>query len=169
MSLIDEVIAFSREYINHRAARTPERKRQIREAAKLVTGRSVNISCGTCYIEALFKIIKYTNMAFSQFELKRGYVAVFDHLYKGRKTFTNKEITDELASEFLRQHPERIVYFAKAPRPAAPTIPSGITIVEPPQVVKLEKPASVQVEVLPPAKPKAAAKPRSRKPAKTTT
>jgi len=173
MSLVDEVIAFSREYINRPAARTPQRKKQIREALRAITGQNMSISCSTCYIEALFKIIKYTNMAFSQYELRRGYVALLAKPFNGVKAFTNKQITDELALEFLRQYPERICYFTKMPRPATPSVPAGISIVPPAQVVKLEKPAAAEVEIMPPAKPaekpKIAAKPRSRKPAKTTT
>jgi hypothetical protein len=173
MSLIDEVIAFSREYINSPAARTPQRKKQIREALRAISGQNISISCATCYIEALFKIIKYTNMAFSQYELRRGYVALLAKPLNGVKAFTNKQITDELAQEFLRQHPERVVYFTKMPRPATPGVPAGINIIEPAKVIKLEKPAAAEVEILPPAepavKPKSAVKPRSRKPAKTTT
>lgn len=173
MSLIDEVIAFSRDYINSPAARTPQRKKQIREVLRAVTGQKLGTSCATCYIEALFKIIKYKNMAFSQYELRRGYVAILTKPLNGIKAFTNKQITDELAVEFLRQHPERIVYFTKMPRPVTPTIPTGINIVEPAQVIKLEKPAAAEVEIIPPAqpvvKPKTDVKPRSRKPAKTKT
>jgi len=112
-------------------------------------------------------------MAFSQYELRRGYVALLAKPFNGIKAFTNKQITDELAQEFLRQHPERVVYFTKMPRPATPGIPAGINIVEPAKVTKLENPAAAEVEIIPPAqpavKPKTAAKPRSHKPAKTTT
>lgn len=110
-------------------------------------------------------------MAFSQYELRRGYVALLAKPLDGVKAFTNKQITDELAQEFLRQFPQRAVYFTKMPRPATPGVPTGINIVEPANVIKLEKPAAAEVEIIQPAqpaeKPNSAVKPRSHKPSKT--
>ena len=114
----DEVIAFSREYINHRSARTAERKRKIREALKSLTGETINTGCAACYIEAIFKIIKLTKMA--NYELKRG-VLLQEFGYPD-KACTSLTITDELAKWHLNRHPEKAVYFSKIPSDFVPKV-----------------------------------------------
>jgi hypothetical protein len=112
MTEIDEVISFSREYINNRYARTPERKEKIRIASKNLFGTSLPFSCGTCYLEAIFKIIKSSKMA-SRYELKKGVLLqAFGH---PEKACTNNTITDELAEWYLTNYPEKAVFFAKIP------------------------------------------------------
>ncbi len=112
--MINDVLGFTREYINDRNQRTPERKAKIEQVFKLLTGGDIRRSCGICYIEALIKIRNI--MATANYELKKGYVASFDNgAYKEVKAFTNDQVTDELAEEYLRQFPSRVVYFVRLP------------------------------------------------------
>lgn len=145
MALIDEVRSFAREFINKPSARTAERKSQIKEVTRQLTGRHLAQGCNTCYIEALFKILTLTSM--SKYEMRKGYVAQFNIPFKGVKSFTNVQITDEIAAEYLRRYPERIVYFTKVPgAPPKPAVAAAIKIVNKP--VKTEK---VKVEPEAPA------------------
>lgn len=112
MTEVDEVISFARDYINNRYARTPERKAKIRIAARYLFGITLRNSCGTCYLEAMFKILKSTKMA-SRYELKKGVLLqAFGH---PEKACTNNTITDELAEWYLINYPEKAIFFARIP------------------------------------------------------
>ena len=126
----DEVIAFSREYINNRSARTAERKRKIKEALKSLTGETINTGCATCYIEAIFKILKLTKMA--NYELKRG--VLLQEFGFPHKACTSLTITDELAEWHLSRHPEKAVYFSKIPSDFVPKVNVYIPPPPPPRV-----------------------------------
>jgi hypothetical protein len=121
MTAIYEVASFARDYINHSTARTPDRKAKIRQAILKITGQRLGNGCSTCYIEAIFKILKYTQMA--NYELRKGYVAQFaGHGVQGIKSFTNLNLQtnpakyDPIAAEYLRLYPERAIYFSKTPK-----------------------------------------------------
>jgi len=121
MSVIDDVIQFSHDYVNHPSSRTAERKAKIRQALLKLTGQKLGDSCGICYLEAIFKIINRTKM--SNYELKKGYVAQFPGQgYHGVKSFTNLNLKlnpakyEPIAEEYLRLHPERAIYFVKIPK-----------------------------------------------------
>ena len=142
MKLIEEVLAFSREYVNKPLTRTPARKAKIREVIKNLTGQKLDISCGTCYLEALFKIINLSSMATSKYEIKRGaLVQVFGH---PDKAVTNNTITDEIGDWYVQNHPEKLVYFARYPGKGVitPAATPGIQII----------PAAVKNEQIPEAK-----------------
>jgi hypothetical protein len=154
MTSQNEVLSFAREYINRPASRTPERKAKIRELLFLTTGEKVVISCGTCYIEALYKILKTTKMA--KYELKRGYVAQFPS--DASRCFTNKNLLEDpakyepLAEEYLKLFPERIVFFTKTPDgQRVPTLqkrfvpPSNIV---PPDDIKLPDEKQIKLDAL---------------------
>ena len=132
--MIEEVRAFARDYINNPKGRTSERKAKIRQAYKELFKSPLAGTCRTCYIEAVFKILKYKTM--SKYELKRGYVAQFEIAYKGIKAFTNNNLMTDpnkyepVAEEYLRQYPQRAVYFIRAPQPE-PYVPPIIKVVEP--------------------------------------
>lgn len=146
--MIEEVISFAREYINKPAYRTAERKAKIREALKQLTGEIVLISCGTCYIEALFKILKRTSMATSKYELRRG--VVLQAFGDPTKTCTNNTLTDALAEWYLEHYPEKAVYFIRRPAPKSPVIPPGIKIITPaPKVEEIIPEENLQEENLP--------------------
>ena len=67
-------------------------------------------------------------MATTNYRLKKGYIAQFDIAYKGIKAFSNDQMTDDLAGEFLKRYPSRVIYFdtylplAKV-TPVTPVIP----------------------------------------------
>lgn len=121
MSAIDQVIGFARDYINRPSARTPQRKALIREALLVKTGKKLGNNCGTCYIEAIFKILNLIKMA--NYELRKGYVAQFPGTgFNGVKAFTNVNLKtdpakyDPIAAEYLRLYPERAIYFVRIPK-----------------------------------------------------
>jgi hypothetical protein len=130
---MEEVLMFARDYINHPASRTKERKAKIRDAIRRLTGDVLGESCGTCYIEALFKIINLNKM--SKYELKKG--VVLQAFGDASKTCTNNTITDELAEWYLKYHPEKRIYFAKIPVEVS-VVPPTIRIVPPTNIVKPE-------------------------------
>jgi hypothetical protein len=135
--LTDEIHAFAREYVNYKGSRNSTRNAKIRKAYKELTGKSIKVTCSTCYIEALYEIINNTKMATINYELKRGYVAQFDEAFKGVKAFTNDTVTDELAGEYLKRYPSRDIYFARIPSnsayvsPAVKIIPPSIEVIPP--------------------------------------
>ena len=115
-----EVIAFARDFVNRPSARTADRKRKIADVYYRLFGHRLQKSCSTCYIEALFKILKLKSMA--QYELKKGYVAQFQRPFGGVKAFTNRDLQqnpakyDPIAAEYLKQYPERVIYFVRIPK-----------------------------------------------------
>ena len=117
MTIYDQIHGFAREFISDKRTRTTRRKSIIIKAYKQLSGKSINITCSTCYIEALLFIINNTQMATTNYRLKKGYIAQFDIPYKGIKAFTNDQMTDEIAKEYLKQYPSRIIYFEKTPGP----------------------------------------------------
>jgi len=118
--IYDEVHSFARDFINVRSFRTQARKAKIREAYELLTGEKIKISCSTCYIEALFKIINNTKMASSKYELKKG--VLLQAFGDASKTCTNDTLTDELAEWYLKNYPEKIIYFSRVPSVSQPVI-----------------------------------------------
>jgi hypothetical protein len=148
--LIDEVIAFSRTYVNNRSQRTAERKTKIREALIQLTGENINKGCSTCYIEALFKILNLTKMATPKgYELKKGVLLqAFGH---PEKVCTNLTLTDELAEWYLTNYPEKAIYFAKIPViPPPPAAPEEVIII--PAAVEEKPLADKLIEVTEPKK-----------------
>ncbi|MCJ7811858.1 hypothetical protein MUP95_00875, partial [bacterium] len=136
MTEIDEVLSFSKDYINKRSCRTPERKAKIRQVIRSITGQRLGKSCGTCYIEALFKILKIYTMA--QYELKRGYVAQFDGDFKDVKAFTNDNLItdpdkyDPICEEWAKRYPQKaVIFLVRRPGVVIPGVPPSITIIPP--------------------------------------
>ena len=114
MNLIDEVLLFSRDYINNKTGRTKEHKVKIKEALRQLTGEKFNFGCSTCYIEALFKILNLTKMATPKgYELKRG--VLLEAFGDSSKTCTNDTLTDELGDWYMKHYPEKAIYFSKIP------------------------------------------------------
>ena len=167
--MIEEVISFARDYINRPAYRTAERKAKIRETLKQLTGEIVLISCGTCYIEALYKILKRTTMATSKYELRRG--VVLQVFGDPTKTCTNNTLTDELAEWYLEHYPEKAVYFVRRPAPKASVIPAGIKIIIPaPKVEEIIPEENLPEQIINAVIPdKAVKKPAKKKSSKAKT
>lgn len=113
MSLIQEVISFSRDYINNTHTRTPERKKKIKAAYRQLTGEVLKGSCGTCYIEALIKIKRKMEKSNCRYQLKPG--AVLTAFGDVSKTCTNDNLTDELAEFHLKTNPGCAKWFSKMP------------------------------------------------------
>jgi hypothetical protein len=111
--IIDDVQSFARDFVNFKSFRTSERKAKIRQAYKLLTGKDIRVSCSTCYIEALHLIFNSQPMATRNYELKRG--VLLQAFGDASKTCTNDTLTDELAEWYLKNQPEKIVYFSKLP------------------------------------------------------
>lgn len=145
MTLIDEVKLFAREYINIPSQRTRERKAKIAQAYKTITGRNLKAGCSTCYIEAVLKILKFDPMATSKYEIKRGAVVqVFGH---PEYAVTNLTITDEKGDWYVKNHPEKLKFFVRYPKPEPPA-PPQIPIVQV-EAVKKEVHAGIQIEQVP--------------------
>jgi hypothetical protein len=141
LKLIDEVVAFSRDYVNNRSHRTGERKAKIKEALTQLTGEKLKFGCSTCYIEALFKILNLTKMATPKgYELKKGVLLqAFGH---PEKVCTNLTLTDELAEWYLKYYPEKAIYFAKIP--AMPD-PAKVIIVPPVVIDPIVAPEEIKI------------------------
>lgn len=142
MTLLEEVTAFSREYINHPTQRSEERNSKIRAVYKTLTGESVS-SCRTCLLEALLIINKRNEMGPCKYLLKEGarLVAFGDY----SKNCTNRNITNELAEWHLSHNPTCARLFARMPESILPgpivakVIPS-IESVESTEITKDEEP-----------------------------
>lgn len=117
--MINEVLSFSREYLNDKKQRTLDRKQKIRTIYKKLTGEDINGRCSTCYVEALLKILKLTEpiipkeMATQNYQLKPG-VLLQEFGYPD-KTCTNQTLTDELAKWHLERCPGKTIMFARIP------------------------------------------------------
>ncbi len=84
----------------------------------------------------------------NKYELKRGVLLqAFGH---PDKACTNLTITDELGDWYVKNHPEKLIYFVRYPKTDA--TPPGIVIIPPTPKVEVITP---KVEVIPPAQPEA--------------
>ena len=108
MDLVQEVLTFSRDYVN--GNQTYERKRKIAAAYKSLFGENLKIGCSTCYVEAIFKIRNKMTQVQSKFRLKPG--ALLRSFGDESKTCTNANLTDELAEYHLRTNPGCIRLFS---------------------------------------------------------
>lgn len=113
MTVIEEVLSFTRDYINSESQRTPDKIRKIREAYKQLTGEEVKTSCQLCYIEILFKIRSIMEKKPCRYQLKPG--ALLQAFGDESKTCTNNNLTDELAEWHLKNNPGVRNLFSKVP------------------------------------------------------
>lgn len=83
-----------------------------------VCGRSLNRGCQNCYHDAVIvmhRFIKQNNiMNEKNYWLKNGAVIMSPTFYNGQ-IFTNANLTDEVAAEYLALFPNRANLFAKRP------------------------------------------------------
>jgi len=164
MRLYDEVHRFARDYINHKSLRSTWKKRKIKEAYERLTGKKINISCSTCFIEALLTIVNNTKMAARNYELKKG--VVLQAFGEPSKTCTNDTLTDELAEWFLKNYPEKRIFFSRMPAKIKMAPPKDIEIIKPKVEEKEVKTVEPVAEVIPNEEPKE--KPKKVKRAKKT-
>jgi hypothetical protein len=108
-----EVKAFAREYIA--GVKTNERRRKISEAYFRLTGERLRITCETCYIEAIFKILRHMERPPCRYRLKKG--AVLQGFGDASKFCTNDNLTDELAEWHLQNTRGAASLFAVMPAP----------------------------------------------------
>jgi hypothetical protein len=111
MTSTEQVRAFARDYIN--GQKTPERKQVIRQAYWDITGESLHHSCDTCYIEAIFKILKHMDKPACNYRLIKGYIIQ----PFGGGIITNENLTNEIAEQALRDHTANPSMFAVMPEP----------------------------------------------------
>src|SRR5674476_767658 len=121
MSRIEEVRTFARDYIN--GQKTPERRQAIREAYREITGENLHHSCDTCYIEAIFKILKKMDKPTCSYRLRKGVIIQ----PFGGGIITNDNLTDAIAEQALRDHTANASMFAVMPEPVE--VDSNLTIV----------------------------------------
>jgi len=152
MKLYDEIHRFAREYISDKRLRSSGRKRKIKEAYERLTGEKIKISCSTCYIEALLIIINNTKMAARNYELKKG--VVLQAFGQPQKTCTNDSLTDKLAEWYLKNYPEKIIFFSRVPNIYRNIPPANIEIVKPVVKAKKAKKSKDVIEIINPVKTK---------------
>lgn len=101
-------------------------KETIEELYYEVTGRSfVPTSCQQCYHDALVEIVYFLNkngkMAEKlNFRLKAGAI-INCPSFMGGKVFSNENLTDEIAANYLKAFPEQIDVFEAVPEDFDPT------------------------------------------------
>jgi hypothetical protein len=114
MSNLDQVKSFARDYIN--GQQTAERRRIIAAAYYQLTGERVRRTCGTCYIEAIFTILKKMELKPCKYRLKKG--ALLQAFGNSDKICTNENLTNELAEWHLRNTRGAASLFAILPADA---------------------------------------------------
>lgn len=112
MGRLDEVKAFARDFIN--GNQTRERRTAIQSVYFQLTGERLRTTCGTCFIEALYKILKIMEKQPCRYKLKKG--AVLQPFGEGLVTSDN--LTDELAEKCLRTIRGAASLFAELPADA---------------------------------------------------
>jgi hypothetical protein len=116
MTLLEEVKAFARDFIN--GNRTQERLLKVKAAYRQLYGENLRITCETCYIEAIFKILRHmeTPKIHTRYRLKKG--AILQPF--GGGIVTNANLTDAIAEECLRTVRGAASLFAEMPAPPPP-------------------------------------------------
>ena len=131
--MTETVKDFARDYIN--GGVTKERRLIIQSEYRRITGENLRVNCSTCYIEAIFKILKHMEKQPCRYRLKKG--AVLQAFGDASKFCTNDNLTDELAEWHLQHTRGAASLFAIMPEP--PETDSNLEIV--PAEVKAEAPA----------------------------
>jgi hypothetical protein len=154
MSRLEEVKAFARDYIN--GNQTKERRNAIRAAYFQITGNNLRHSCGTCYIEAIFKILKHMEKKPCKYKLRKG--AVLQSFGNADMFCTADNLTDERAEWHLKNTRGAASLFEKMPEDAPEF--GDLEIVQP---AKAEAPKAEAPKVAQPAEAKKTAPKRTKK------
>ena len=91
-------------------------KDTIERTYKAVIGRTfVQTSCQQCYHDAVLEIYhhikKYGKMAeVKKYNLKAGAI-INCPTFQGGKVFSNENLTDEVAAEYLKEYPDQVGLF----------------------------------------------------------
>jgi hypothetical protein len=159
----EEVLSFAREFVNNPKNRTQERKQQIKTVYKELFGELFNLRCGSCYIAACIKIVKFANpkpiknikvMATLDYQLKPGAILqAFGH--REKNVFKAEQLTNDLAEWHIKNDPSCIRKFAKLPGnfsvPPIITISPALKIVPVPVHIETVEPIETvdTVDVIP--------------------
>lgn len=86
----------------------------------------VKTSCQQCYHDGLIEIYLYLKKNNAMKErckarLRAGFIIVCP-TFHGGKVFTNDNLTDEIAAEYLEQFPSKAVFFAEKPAKIEKTV-----------------------------------------------
>lgn len=123
----DEALARANE-LRGRSNSSPfnsQEKRSIEELHREVIGYDMKpTTCHNCYNDALILIIlrlkKTTAMAKDrQYTLRNGFI-IHSPIFHQGAIYTNANLTDEVAKEYLERFPANITMFSKMPREAKP-------------------------------------------------
>jgi len=114
MTLLEEVKAFARDYVN--GNQTRERTEKVKAAYRQITGTNLHTNCGTCLTEAIFKILRHMERPPCRYRLKKG--AILQPF--GGGIITNDNLTDAIAEECLRTIRGAASLFAEMPAPPPP-------------------------------------------------
>ena len=95
-------------------------KNQIEKLYFAVLGKTfVATSCQQCYHDALVEVIHYiknnNKMAEKKNFVLRAGVIINCPTFQGGKVFSNDNLTDEVAEEYLKAFPEQAVLFDELP------------------------------------------------------
>lgn len=162
MAQADEVKAFARDFVNNQNARTQQRKSKIKAVYFQLTGERIKGNCGTCYVEAIIKIIRIMDNKPCKYRLRKG--AVLTAFSDASKTCTNVTLTDELAEWHLRNVRGCAGKFIILPEDAPQYgDPEGkeLEIVKVPIDTKVEKPI-IKPAIAKPKRPRSKRKPRAK-------
>lgn len=97
-------------------------KTMIAELYEQVLGKTFRkTSCNDCYRDAVILVYthlkKYGTMVSQlQYRLRAGYL-INSPLFHGGKVYSNANLTDEVAEEYLRMFPHKAVFFDRIPDP----------------------------------------------------
>jgi len=155
MSSAEEVKGFARAYIG--GEKTQYRRQKIREALYALSGERLRVTCETCYVEAIFKILKLMEKAPCRYKLKKG--AVLQAFGNADMFCTSANLTDEKAEWHLKNTKGAASLFVDLP-PDAPTY--GNTEIVKADAPVINEPAVKDTTVVNKEKPKATTKKRKR-------
>lgn len=106
------------------ASFSPSEKETIKRLYSAVLGKTFRItSCQRCYHDAVIEIVLYLRKhkkmeEKKNYELRAGFIIHGVEFHDG-KIFTNENLTDEIAAEYLERYPDKARFFARIPEKTA--------------------------------------------------
>ena len=101
-------------------------KEMIAELYEQVLGKTFRkTSCNDCYRDAAILVYTHlkkhgTMVSQLQYRLRAGYL-INSPLFHGGKVYSNANLTDEVAEEYLRMFPNKAIFFSQIPDPKPTT------------------------------------------------
>jgi len=119
----EEAISISNELKAHlNGAFSVREKERIHELYSAVLRKELKVTtCQRCYHDALIEVILYLRnegkmKEETQYALRAGFI-IHSANFRNGKIFTNNNLTDEVAEEYLAMFPHKKTMFAKIPEP----------------------------------------------------